>query len=111
MDAPEKKEQHMKNSHRLLIAAAALTVIDAASQARAGGASCCSASCCNGNSAASPKVRASLNERCVSTCSSTSQGGVSTTGYQAGIAASPKIQQMQNESTPAAMTGGSTVTV
>ncbi len=87
----------MKNINRFLVAAAALALFASTSQARADGSSaCCStASCCNDGIAASPKVRAMLDERCRNKCAPADQATVrSTVTTQTAIAASPKVQAM-----------------
>jgi len=90
----------MKNTYRFLIAVAALALFASAGQANAqGSSSCCSASCCHDSIAASPKVRAMLDERCKSKCAAPDQAilRTTTTTAQTLIAASPKVQQMQKE--------------
>jgi hypothetical protein len=88
----------MKNTQRFLIAAAALALFASAGQARAGGTD----SCCDDGIAASPKVRAMLDERNARCCPAQTQ----VTAYQAttrqtDVAASPKVQQMRSERTSA----------
>jgi hypothetical protein len=81
----------MKNTHSFLIAIALITT---ASQAKAGvGPSC------HEGIAASPKVSAALNERCMIHCASQTQATSSTinTTQHTAIAASPKVLQMRNE--------------
>jgi hypothetical protein len=93
----KKKENSMKNINRFLITAAALALFASASQALADGSSaCCSTtSCCNDGIAASPKVRAMLNERCRNKCAPADQAVVrNTVTPQTTIAASPKVQAM-----------------
>jgi galactitol-specific phosphotransferase system IIB component len=90
--ALEQKEQNMKNAHRFLIATAALALFTSASQAKAGGTD----TCCNDGIAASPKVRAMLDERCKARCAP-AQVTVNTTTRQTDVAASPKVQQMRSE--------------
>jgi len=88
----------MKNANRFFIAAAALGLLASTSQLRAGGNSaCCSGSCCDNATAASPRVRAVLDERCKSRCAPSAQVTSSTIVLQTEIAASPKAQQMRNE--------------
>ena len=87
----------MKNTNRFLIAAAALALLASAGQATAGGSDCCSASCGHDGIAASPKVRAMLDDRCKSRCATQSHVTVTTTTRQTDIAASPRVQQMRAE--------------
>lgn len=82
----------MKNTHGFLIVAAALALLASAGQAKAGGTD----ACCNDGIAASPKVRAMLDERCKSRCAP-AQVTVTTTTHRTDIAASPKVQQMRSE--------------
>jgi len=94
----------MKNTRYFLIVAAALAVFASAGQARAGGSSCCSGSCCDDRIAASPKVRAMLDERCKSKCVTSVPATVNTITRQTDIAASPRVQQMRNEPMQATVT-------
>jgi hypothetical protein len=88
----------MKNTQRFLVAAAALALFVSAGQAKAGGTD----SCCDDGIAASPKVRAMLDERKARCCAAPAQVTTyRTTTRQTDIAASPKVQQMRNERTPA----------
>ena len=82
----------MKNTILLISAAAGLVLFASAGQAKAG-----SGSCCDDGIAASPKVRAMLDERCKNMCAAPERVTVTTTS-QADIAASPKVQQMRSES-------------
>jgi len=86
----------MKNTHRFLIAVAACALFASSSQAKAG-----SGSCCDDGIAASPKVRAMLDERCKSRCAAPEQVAVTSTIPHSAVAASPKVQQMRNERAPA----------
>jgi hypothetical protein len=87
----------MKKLSLPMIAAVAGLLIASAGQAKAGGTdACCSGSHCGDGIAASPKVRATLDERCTSCCT-TSQAGKATTTRQTEVAASPKVQQMRAE--------------
>jgi hypothetical protein len=109
---PEKKENSMKNINRFLIAATALALVGSASQARADGSSaCCSTTpCCNESIAASPKVRAMLDERCRNKCAPADQAGVrNTVTPQTAVAASPKAQATLNaqHTAPTQSTGSS----
>ena len=94
----------MKNTRYFLIVAAALAVFASAGQAKAGGSSCCSGSCCDDGIAASPKVRAMLDERCKSKCVTSVPATVNTITRQTDIAASPRVQQMRNEPMQATVT-------
>jgi len=94
---PEQKEQNMKNTHRFLVAAAALALFASAGQAKAGG----TASCCDDGIAASPKVRAMLDEREARCMASGQVTTYRITTRQTDIAASPRVQQMRNDRTPA----------
>ena len=88
----------MKNTHRFLIAAAALALFASAGQARAGGTD----SCCDDGIAASPKVRAMLDERKANCCAAPAQATTyRNTTRQTDVAASPRVQQMRNDRTPA----------
>ena len=82
----------MKNSARFLIAAAALTLLVSGSQAWAGPSSCCKDSI-----AASPKVRAMLDERNANCCATQQKVVTTTITSQATLAGSPKVQQMRRE--------------
>jgi hypothetical protein len=89
----------MKNMNRFLIATAALSLLAFAGQARAGGSpGCCSTtSCCNDGIAASPKVRAMLDERCRNKCAPPEQATArSTVTTRTTIVASPKVSTMLN---------------
>src|SRR6266567_3469874 len=87
----------MRNTHRLLIAVAALALFASAGQAKAGG----SDSCCDDGIAASPKVRAMLDERKARCCTAQTQVTTyGTTTRQTDIAASPNVQQMRRERAP-----------
>lgn len=86
----------MKNTHRFLIAAAALALFASAGQAKAGGTD----ACCNDGIAASPKVRAMLDERCKSRCAP-ARVTVTPTTRQTDIAASPRVRQMRSVRAPA----------
>ena len=60
-------------------------------------------SCCDDGMAASPKVRAMLDERCKSRCMVPAQMTTTQTiTRQTDIAASPKVQQMRATPTPMA---------
>src|SRR5712671_396352 len=84
----------MKNTHHFLIAAAALALFASAGQAKAGGTD----ACCDDGIAASPKVRAMLDERKARCCAAQTQVTTyRTTTRQTEIAASPKVQQMRSE--------------
>src|SRR5438105_9297108 len=85
----------MKKLSYPLIAAVASLLIASASQVQAGGSS----SCCDDGIAASPKVRAILDERCKSHCTAPAQMAVTTTRHT-DIAASPRVQQMRHERMP-----------
>src|SRR5207249_7985875 len=85
----------MKKLSYPLIAIAAGLLIAYPSQTKAGGTD----SCCDDGIAASPKVRAMLDERCKSTCAAPSRVTVTTTTRQTDIAAPPKVQQMRAERT------------
>ena len=88
----------MKKLTYPLFAAVAGLLLTSASLARAGDSdSCCSASKCDDGIAASPKVRAMLDERCMSRCASTAHASATTTARQTDFAASPKVQQMRSE--------------
>jgi predicted transglutaminase-like cysteine proteinase len=88
----------MKNRHRFLIAAAALALFASAGQARAGGTD----SCCDDGIAASPKVRAMLDQRNARCCPVQTQVTTyQTATRQTDISASPRVQQMRNERIPA----------
>ena len=87
----------MKMLRYPVIAVVAGLLIASASQVRAGGSdSCCAGSCCHDGIAASPKVRATLNDRCKSRCAAPAQVTKTTTS-QAGVAASPKAQAQLSE--------------
>jgi hypothetical protein len=91
----------MKKLTYPMIAAVAGLFIASASSAWAGGTDgCCSATCCNKGTAASPKVHATLNERCVSKCAPASQTASTITPNTA-VPASPKTQQIRSENTRA----------
>ena len=97
----------MKNTHRFLVATAALVLFAFAGQAKAGG----TASCCDDGIAASPKVRAMLDERKARCCTAQTQVTTyGTTTRQTDIAASPKVQQMRSERAPASVVVVSTET-
>jgi len=84
----------MKNTHRFLVAVAALALFASAGQAKAGGTD----SCCDDGIAASPKVRAMLDERKARCCAAPAQTTTyRTTTRQTDIAASPRVQQMRND--------------
>ena|SRR5260221_10411110 len=88
----------MKNTSRFLVAAAALALFASAGQAKAGGTD----SCCDDGIAASPKVRAMLDERKARCCAAQTQVTTyQTTIRQTDVAASPRVQQMRNDRTPA----------
>ncbi len=88
----------MKKLTYPLIAAVAGILIASAGQARAGGTdACCADSCCDDGIAASPKVRATLNERCASRCVTPTHVAVKTTTSQTDTAASPRVQRMRSE--------------
>src|SRR5258708_2175279 len=87
----------MKNTNRFLIAAATLALLASAGQAKAGG----TASCCDDGIAASPKVRAMLDERCNSRCADRTQASATSATPHTAVAASPKVQQMRGERTMA----------
>ena len=77
-----------------MIVAVAGLLIASATQAKAGGTD----SCCNEGIAASPKVRAMLDERCKSLCTAPAQVTTTQTFIrQTDVAASPKVQQMRAE--------------
>ena len=81
-----------------MIVIAAGLLIGSAGQARAGGSGCCNGSCSNDGIAASPKLRAMLDERCKSKCLTGTQVTSTTTiTRQTDVAASPKVQQMRAE--------------
>jgi hypothetical protein len=93
----------MKKLSYPLIAAIAGLFIASAGSALAGGAdACCAAGCCHDRTAASPKLRAALNERCATKCAPASQTASIITPNTA-VAASPKTQQMRTESAPASV--------
>src|SRR5882762_2308486 len=81
----------MKNTHRFLIAAAAVALFASAGQARAG-----SSLCCDDGIAASPKVRAMLDERKARCCMVSQQVTIHQTAPRNYVAASPKVQQMKD---------------
>jgi hypothetical protein len=81
-----------KLSYPIIAAVAGLLVVSAGS-AMAGG----TPTCCNDGIAASPKVRAMLDERCKSQCAAPAQITVNTIKPQATVAGSPKVQQMLSE--------------
>src|SRR5258706_2136481 len=90
----------MKNANRLLIAAAAVALCASAGQAKAGGTD----SCCDDGIAASPKVRAMLNERKARCCAAqTHVTTYRTTTRQTNIEASPRVQWMRGERAPASV--------
>jgi hypothetical protein len=96
-----KKDKTMKKLSYPIIAALAGLFIASANESFAGGTDgCCSATCCNMRTAASPKVHATLNERCASKCAPASQTA-STIMPNTAVAGSPKTQQMRNENAPA----------
>jgi hypothetical protein len=98
----------MKNTNRFLVAAAVFALFASAGQAKAGGTD----SCCDDGIAASPKVRAMLDERKARCCTPQTQVTTyGTTTRQADITASPKVQQMRRESAPASVVAVSTETV
>ena len=86
----------MINSSFLLVAAATLALFGSAGRAAA---STCS--CCDDGIAASPKVRAMLNERCMSQCTAPAVVTTTTITRQTDVAASPRVQQMWSERTTA----------
>ena len=94
----------MKKLSYAMIAAVAGLLLASAGQARAGEMdSCCSGSHCDDGIAASPKVRAMLDDRCKSRCASgTSMTSAQTVTRQTDVAASPKVQQMRAERTASA---------
>jgi len=94
-----RKNKIMKNTPHFLIAGAVLALFASAGQARAGG----TASCCDDGIAASPKVRAMLDERKARCCAAQTQATYRTTTPQTDIAGSPKVQQMRSERTPPAV--------
>jgi hypothetical protein len=97
-----RKRPNMKKLTYPLIAAVAGLVIVSANPAQAGeNSSCCTGSCCNKSIAASPKVRAMLDERCRSKCAPPDHTMVSTVKPQTSFAASPKAQQMNSKGAPA----------
>jgi hypothetical protein len=84
----------MTKMHYSIMAAVAGLLLASASQASAGGPACC-----NDGIAASPKVRAMLNERkasCDACCAATKEVTVTrTTVTTDNVAASPKVRQMR----------------
>lgn len=82
----------MKNSNHLLVAAATLALLASAGRATAG-----TRYCCDDGFAASPKVRAMLDERCKSRCTAPTAVTATTITCQTDVAASPKVQQMRKE--------------
>lgn len=77
-----------------MIATVAGFLLASAGQATAGGTD----PCCNDGIAASPKVRAALDERCKSHCAAQSHMTTTqTVTHQTDVAASPKVQQMRTE--------------
>src|SRR5258705_10474169 len=93
-DVPRTERTDMKNTQRLLIAAAALALFASAGQAKAGGTD----SCCDDRIAASPKVRAMLDERKAACCATGAQlTTYQTTTRQSDFPASPKVQQMRGD--------------
>ena len=87
-----------------MIAAIAGLLIASSSPARAANTSaCCSGSCCHDGIAASPKLRATLDERCLSQCTAPAHPTVSTITPQTAWPASPKVRQMNHQNTPAAV--------
>src|SRR5689334_21807788 len=101
----------MKKLSYPMMAAVAGILIASAAPARADGTdACCAGSCCDDGIAASPKVRAMLNERCASGCVAPAHVAVTTTTRQTDVAASPKVQQMRNEKVLASTAAVSTET-
>ncbi len=105
----------MKNTFHFLVATAALVLFAPASPANARSSTCCLASranvradsCCDNAIAASPKVRATLDERCKNRCaprdlaSPSQTPGYHPTGFD-GITASPRLREHLNDSEQAA---------
>lgn len=87
----------MKKLSYPVIAAVAGVLLASAAPARAGGTSCC-----DNRVAASPKVQATLDERCNSHCAAPGETAAATTTRQTDFAASPKVQQMRTERAAAA---------
>jgi hypothetical protein len=108
----EQKDKIMKKLSYPAIALVAGLLVSATSAFAGGADTCCSASCCNDRTAASPKVRAMLDERCASKCTPASQTA-STISPNTAIAASPKQHQMRSDSAPvvSTQTAGSPTTV
>src|SRR5215475_10085749 len=93
----------MKMFRLTLPAIVAGVLVAFASQARAGGSdSCCARPCCDDGITAAPKIRAMLDERCMSRCVTPAASTVNTTAVpHTYVAGTPKTQQMQRDRTPA----------
>jgi hypothetical protein len=98
-----------KLSYPIIAAVAGLFIASAGSVLAGGSDACCATGCCHDRTAASPKLRAALNERCATKCAPASQTASTITPNTA-VAASPKTLQMRNENTAsgvASQTAGS----
>jgi len=96
----ERKHKTMKTLTYPLIYAVAGLLVASAGKVNAGdSSSCCSASCCNATVAASPKVRAMLDERCKNQCAPVEPAvsASTTTTPHTALAASPKVLQMEKK--------------
>ena len=76
-----------------MIVAVAGLLIASAAPAKAGGTD----SCCSDGIAASPKVRAALDEQCNNRCTPQQVTTTQTVIRHSDVAASPKVQQMRAE--------------
>src|SRR5258706_8650247 len=85
----------MTKMHYSITAAVAGLLIASASSAWAGGPGCCSSACCSDGIAASPKVRAMLDERCRSKCATPAVAVAATAREDNTVAGSPKVRQMR----------------
>src|SRR5882724_4530833 len=85
----------MTKMHYSITAAVAGLLIASASSAWAGGPGCCSSACCSDGIAASPKVRAMLDEQCRNKCATPAVTVTMPSRNRNAMTASPKIQQMR----------------
>lgn len=101
-----------KLSYPIIAAVAGLFIASAGSALAGGSDPCCAAGCCHDRTAASPKLRAMLNERCASKCAPASQTA-STVTPNTSVAASPKLHQMRsdNAQTASSQTAGNQAAV
>lgn len=97
----ERYKNMNKLSYPIIAAIAGLLIVSASPALAGGNSSCCSGSCCDNGIAASPKVRAMLNEQCRSKCAAPDHATVSRITPQTAFAASPKVQQMNSQKAPA----------